>query len=153
MKKIILLALLFSFSASTLVIAQTKTSQEEMFAATYHSSKIAVNSQHYQFVANVIHNSQEREILDGAINEIRINKLDVEGQLHGFSKDKVVNTLKDSNSKIETEFNDDNQEITITIETKVYAINIVVKPNGNAFLTLTGNGSSKLLYTGKLVQR
>ncbi|SDH60213.1 hypothetical protein [Winogradskyella thalassocola] len=152
MKKLILLVLLFSLSASTLVIAQSKTSQKETLASTYHNSKTAVKSQHYQFVANVIHNSQEREILDGAINEIRINKLDVSGQLHGFSKDKTIYTLKDSNSKIETAFNDDNQQISIAIKTKAYSIAIEVKPNGNAFLTLTGTDSSKLLYTGRLVK-
>ncbi|WP_178985298.1 hypothetical protein [Winogradskyella helgolandensis] len=152
MKKIILLALLFSLSASTFVTAQTKRSQKEMLATTYHKSKTTVKSQHYQFVANVIHNSQEREILDGAINEIRINKSEVSGQLNGFSKDRVIHILKDNNSKIDTSFNDDNQQISIAIKTAAYEMIIEVKPNGNAFLTLTGKGSSELLYTGKLVK-
>lgn len=152
MKKLVFLVLLFSLCTSTFVTAQSKISQKEMFAATYHNSKIIAESQHYKFIANVIHNSQEREILDDAINEIRINKLDVSGQLHGFSKESAIYTLKDSNSKIDTSFNDDNQQISITIKTLVYDVIIEVKPNGNAFLTLTRDGSSNILYTGKLVE-
>ncbi|WP_225036388.1 hypothetical protein [Winogradskyella sp. SM1960] len=152
MKKLILLALLFSLSASTFVMAQSKKSQQELFASTYHNSKVAVKSQHYQFVANVVHNSQEREILDGAINQLRINKFEVEGQLHEFSKTGTIHTIKDDKSKINTAFDDEKQQISIVMKTTDYAIAIDVKPNGNAFLTLTGNGSAKVLYTGKLVK-
>ncbi|EPR70264.1 hypothetical protein ADIWIN_3620 [Winogradskyella psychrotolerans RS-3] len=152
MKKLVLLVLLFSLSASNFVTAQAKTSQKEMFATTYHNSKNAVKSQHYQFVANAIHDSEQREMLDGDTNQIRINKLDVTGQLHGFSKDRAIYTLKDSSSEISTAFHDEKQQISITIKMQAYTISIEVKPNGNAFLTLTGNDITKLEYIGKLLE-
>jgi hypothetical protein len=152
MKKLVLLALLFSLSATTFMSAQSKKSQKEIFAATYKTSKSVVETEHYQFVANVIRNSQEREILNGDVNKIEINKLSVSGQLHAFSKDRAVHSLKDNNSEISTTFNDEDQEISISIKTKAYTISINVKPNGNAFLELTNTNNTKLLYTGKLVR-
>ena len=152
MKKLVLLALLFSLSATTFMSAQSKKSQKEIFTATYKTSKSVVESEHYQFVANVIRNSQEREILNGDVNKIDINKLSVSGQLHAFSKDRTVHSLQDNSSEISTTFNDDDQEISISIKTNAYTISIDVKPNGNAFLELTNTNNTKLLYTGKLVK-
>jgi hypothetical protein len=152
MKKLVLLVLLFSLSASTFVTAQAKKSQKEMFATTYHNSKSVVKSQHYQFVANAIHDSEQREMLDGDTNQIRINKLEVTGQLHGFSKDKAIYTLKDNSSDISTVFHDEKQQISITVKMQAYTISIEVKPNGKAFLTLTGNDITNVKYVGKLLE-
>ncbi|REG86164.1 DUF4251 domain-containing protein [Winogradskyella sediminis] len=150
MKKIILLIVLFSFSVPTLITAQSKTSQKELFANTYHNSKNAVKSQHYQFVADVIHNSQEREVLNGEHNQFKVYKLQVVGQLHDFSKHKVVHVIKDDQSKIDTSFNDETQLISIDILATDYDIKIEIKPNGKAFLTLNGHDGSKLSYTGRI---
>ena len=152
MKKLVLLALLFSLSATTFMSAQSKKNQKEIFAATYKTSKSVVKTEHYKFVANVIRNSQEREILNGDVNKIDINKLSVSGQLHAFLKDRTVHSLQDNSSEISTTFNDDSQEISISIKTNAYTISIDVKPNGNAFLELTNTNNTKLLYTGKLVK-
>jgi len=150
MKKIILLAVLFSFSVPTLITAQSKTSQKEIFASTYHSSKVAVKSHHYQFVADVIHNSQEREVLNGEHNQFKVHKLKVLGQLHDFSKHKVVHIINDDHSKIDTSFNDDAQLISIDIHATDYDIKIEIKPNGKAFLTLNSREGTKLSYTGRI---
>jgi len=152
MKKLVLLALLFSLSATTFMSAQSKKNQKEIFAATYKTAKSVVNTEHYQFVANVIYDSEGREILDGTINEIRINKSEVSGKLNGFSKDRVVYSLNDNNSEVSETFNDDDQEISISIKTNIYTISIQVKPNGNAFLELKNSNNTKLFYTGKLVK-
>ncbi|WP_458626631.1 hypothetical protein [Winogradskyella sp. PC D3.3] len=152
MKKIVLLALLFSLSATTLVTAQSEISQQEAFSISYHNSKALVKTQAYKFVANVVHNGLDRELLDGEVNQISISKLNVSGQLQGFSKDKVIYTLKESNATIDTVFNDENQQISIVIEAKLHNLSIVAKPNGKAFLTLTDSSGAQLNYTGQLVK-
>ncbi|WP_179334854.1 hypothetical protein [Winogradskyella costae] len=152
MKKLLLLTLLFSISFTSFVTSQSKMSQRETFETTYQNTKATVKTQHYQFVADVIYDGQQREILNGDSNQIDINNLNVKGILHGFSKDKAIYTLKETNSDINTIVNDENQQISIVVKMSSYSINIEVKPNGNAFLTLTGNDISKQEYAGKLVR-
>lgn len=150
--KNIVLVLLFSFLATTFVSAQAKQTQKEMFQPVYNTSKSIVKSQDYQFVADVIYDGEKREKLDASNNQITISDTKISGQLHSFSKKKTIHTLQDENSRNSTSFNDEKQHISIVINTNAYKIYIDVKPNGNAFLTLSDNDNASLTFTGKLLK-
>ncbi|NRD20075.1 DUF4251 domain-containing protein [Winogradskyella eckloniae] len=152
MKKLILIALAFSLSAGTVVKAQEKQSQKEIFQPIYLNSKALVASENYQFVAHVIYNDQGRERLNADENSIVFKGSEVSGKLHSFAKDKSIVTIKASNSTTTNSFDDDNQKISVAIKTDRYELAIEVKPNGNAVLTITNKEGTVLHYAGKLVK-
>ncbi|WP_299100016.1 DUF4251 domain-containing protein [uncultured Winogradskyella sp.] len=152
MKKLILIALIFSLSAGSIVTAQTKQTQKERFQPIYNITKSTIKSDNYQFVANVIYNDEGRETLDGELNNIQINKSSVSGRLNGFSKDRMILSINEDNSKISVDYNDEKQEVLIDIDAISHKITIEVKPNGNAFLVITKMDGNELKYGGKLVK-
>lgn len=152
MNRIVLLVLLFSLSTSTLVNAQSKQSQKERFEGVYNTSKTIVQSEHFQFVANVVFEGNKRESFKDISNQISINKTDIIGELKTFSADNVRYSFKDEKSQMSTSFDDEKQQISIAIKSKGYTISIEVKPNGNTFLMLSGNGSADITYRGTLLK-
>ncbi|MFK7833127.1 MAG: DUF4251 domain-containing protein [Winogradskyella sp.] len=152
MKNLVLLVLVCSLSSASLVSAQSKQTQKEMFEGVYNTSKETVKSEQFEFVANVVFKGKKRESFKDNSNQIIINKNKVFGELETFSTDKTRYVFNDDNSKISASFDDENQDISITIQTKNNVISIEVKPNGNAFLMLSGNRSGDISYRGTLLK-
>ncbi|QNK77875.1 hypothetical protein H7F37_01930 [Winogradskyella sp. PAMC22761] len=140
MKKLVLLVVLFSLSTSFYVNAQSKKVQNEGFEATYKSMKAITDSQHYQYVGDVVYNSDDRKILDKDLNQLEINTTSVKGSLTSLSS--FTYNTKTSNSKItnyEVTFNDEKQTVLIEFNLDKDKFIIEVKPNGKAFLTLSSD--------------
>ena len=154
MKKLILIVFIFSISASTCVVAQTKQSQKEAFASLYQNSKIIVESQSFVYVGNMVLENRTREKLSDNSNQLVINNSKMSGEITSLkSENKTINVTGDI-SDYKVVFNDEKQEISINFTVKstngIASVNIEVKPNGNAFLTAsTGNGTS-IYWTGTL---
>lgn len=149
MKRLVLLALLFSLSITTFVSAQSKPSQKEVFATTYHNTKTAIETQNYQYVGYVVYNNEKRQNLESDSNTLRIEKDQVDGKLSSLST-YAFNT-KDAKRITEytVSFNDDTQQITIQFNVGKDQFHIEIKPNGNAFLTLK-SGINNITQTGKI---
>ncbi|WP_296385219.1 DUF4251 domain-containing protein [Winogradskyella sp.] len=150
MRKLILLVILFSLSATTFSYAQTKTSQKEKFQTTYNSSKALVKSQAFQYIGNVVYNNKKRERLDSNTNTISINKSKASGQVKSLSN---LNKTFDLDGEIEdymVSFNDDNQRISIEFSVNQYNVFIDIKPNGNAFLTVSSGANNTISWTGRI---
>ena len=141
MKPLVLLVILFSFSAISFCSAQTKTSQKEIFQATYNSSKALVETQTYQFIGEVVLENKKREKLDRNSNTVTVNKSQISGQIVSLSQ---VNKRLYFNGVVEeyqVSFNDDKQQISIEFRVNKDEVSIAIKPNGKAFLTVSsGNG-------------
>ena len=150
MKKFSLLCLLFCLSASTLNFAQTKTTQSETFQVTYDATKALVASKNYQFIANLIYDDNKRAQLDEALNKVSVSSAKISGVLETFQKADRTHSFKGNMTSYGHFFDDEKQEILIKITNEGYKLDIEIKPNGKAFLTLSGTGSSELMYIGKL---
>ncbi|MEH1007982.1 hypothetical protein VDP25_09565 [Winogradskyella sp. ECml5-4] len=150
MKKIIYLALLLCFSATTITSAQSKPSQKEIFASTYHSSKTAIKAQQYQFVGLVVYNNKERQRLEADSNTLKIESDNISGTLSSLGTYTfLTDTSKNKITNYKASFNDDAQEIVIEFNVGEAKFHINVKANGNAFLTLK-SGVNNITQTGKI---
>ncbi|WP_179351863.1 hypothetical protein [Winogradskyella vidalii] len=150
MKKIILIALLFSLSSTVYVSAQEKQSQKAVFETAYQNLKTTLKSQQYTYVGHVVYNSEARQTIDKAKNRLAIIKDNVSGTLH--SMDDYTFTVNRSNSKVSNYnvvFNDDKQTVTISFNLGKDEFHIEVKPNGNAFLSLK-SGINNISQTGMI---
>ena len=154
MKKLILLALFFSFSATPFVSAQSNPNQKEVFQTTYNNSKSLVETQSYQFIGEMVFFNRTREKLNTDSNTLTINSSKISGQVISVqSENRTINVT----GKIENynaTFNDDKQQISIAFNvktaTEILKVTIDVKPNGNAFLNVTSGNANTISWTGKL---
>ncbi|WP_299109916.1 DUF4251 domain-containing protein [uncultured Winogradskyella sp.] len=154
MKKLILLAFIFSLSATTYVSAQTKQSQKEVFAPIYQNSKSIVKSESFLYVGNMVLEDRTREKLSDDSNQLVISDSKMSGELVSIkSKNKTINVSGDI-SDYNVNFNDDKQEISISFSVKsaseTVSVNIEVKPSGNAFLTASSGNDTLIYWTGKI---
>ncbi len=154
MKKLVLIALLFSLSATTFVTAQSKQTQREVFATTYHNTKALINSQQFLYVGEMVYNNETREVLNDEINTLIINKSEVSGKVVSIKSDKKTVNVTGKIENYNVSFNDQKQEVNISFNVntgnKRATLNIEVKPNGNAFLTVSSAGVENISWTGKL---
>jgi len=141
MKHLVLLVILFSFSATTFCFAQTEVSQNEKFQATYNSSKALVETQTYQFIGEVVLENNKREKLDRNSNTVTVNKSQISGQIVSLSQVNKRFYFNGVIEKYQVSFNDDKQQISIEFRVNKDKVSIAIKPNGKAFLTVSsGNG-------------
>lgn len=141
MKHLVLLVMLFSFSATTFCFAQTEASQKEKFQATYNSLKALVETQTYQFIGEVVLENKKREKLDRNSNTLAVNKSQISGQLVSLSQVNKRFELNGAIEKYQVSFSDDKQQISIEFRVNKDQVSIAIKPNGKAFLTVSsGNG-------------
>jgi len=152
MKKIILLALLFSFTVNIHVSAQSKETRKAQFQSTCNSTKSLVNSQVYNFIGDVVFDGSTREKLNSDSNTIVINKSNITGKLTALQSKK--NTL-DVNGAIEdytVTSNDDKQQVLVQFKVVTAAqtldANIQIKPNGNAVLRVSSNSGDIITWVG-----
>ncbi len=150
MKNLFLLLILFSLSAATYSCAQTKASQNEIFQASYSSSKALVKTQMYRFVTEVVYNNKNREKLDGNSNSININKSKASGYLSSLSVENKSFNISGSIENYMISFKDKKQQIYIEFNVGDDTFYIDVKPNGNAFLIIKDLDKRTASYTGKL---
>lgn len=154
MKKLVLIALLFSLSATTIVTAQSKQTQKEVFASTYHNTKTLVNTQQFLYVGEMVYNNETREVLNDEIKTLTIDKSEVSGKVISVRSDKKTINVTGKIEDYMASFDDQKQEVNISFNVKTESatvtINIEIKPNGNAFLTVSSAGNEKISWTGKL---
>ena len=150
MKKLVLLATIFSISIVTLSFAQSKVSQKEKFQASYNTTKALVETQVYQFNGEVVYNNKKREKLDSNSNSISINKSTASGYLTSLSAENKSFKISGSIDNYKISFKDEKQQIYIEFNVGDDTFYIAVKPNGNAFLTIKDLDETTASYTGKL---
>ncbi|BAO77402.1 DUF4251 domain-containing protein [Winogradskyella sp. PG-2] len=149
MKKIILLVAIFSISATTYSCAQSKSTQKEKFQSTYNNSKALVENHTYQFVGDLVYNNKRREKLgDNAI--ININKSSVSGEMVGLTNDRKSFIIDGKIEGYKNEFNDEKQHISIEFSVGERKVFIDIKPNGNAFLTVSSGPGNSISWTGRI---
>ena len=153
MKKIILLALFIGLF-ETYGNAQSNPSQKEQFQTTYNSMKSLVQSQVYNFVGNVVFDGRKREKLNDENNTIVINKSEISGNVISLQS---RNKSFDVNGTIENYkalSNDDKQHISVQFKikspTQILEVQIVIKPNGNAVLTVSSNDNNSISWVGHI---
>lgn len=149
MKNLIMLALIFSISASTAVYAQSKPTQKETFQATYNTMKALVQSKDYKYVGEVVFEDRKRERLSGDVNTLSIDNSNATGLLQALGESDKVYPIKGEISNYNVNFNDDLQTISIEFNVNKKTIYIDIKANGNAFLTVE-DGVNKITQRGKL---
>ena len=150
MKNLLLLTILLSISATTYTCAQTRVSQKEKFQATYNNSKALVKSLTFKYVGEVVYNNKQREMLDGNTNTISIDKSKVSGQVVSLSNANKTFDIEGGIENYKVSFNDDNQRISIEFSVNTYQVFIDIKPNGNAFLTVSDNIGNNISWTGRI---
>ncbi len=148
MKKIILLALVFSLSVVNTSNAQSKSDYKEKLQGTYDAMKTIVKSKDFKYIGEVVFENTKRERVNAEANTLMVNQAKSSGNLSGLdSKTKVELDGKISNYNVN--FNDDSQTIHIEYGINKMKILIDIKANGNAFLTLEG-GANNITQRGKL---
>jgi len=154
MKKLVLLTILFSLSVSTYTCAQIKETQKEKFQITYKSSKAIVETQHYNFVGEMVYNNKKREKLSNDSNTVSINKSEISGKVISLQSENKSFGLNGAIENYKASFDDDKQNIRIQFNVKTTSRNIEVfidiKPNGNAFLTVSSGNFNTISWTGKI---
>lgn len=154
MKKLILLAILFSLSVTTFTCAQAKVTQEEMFQATYNSSKAIVETQQYNFIGEMVYSNKNREKLSSDSNTITINKTYVTGKMISLSNENKSFDVNGTIENYKVSFDDEKQHVAIQFNVKTTAQTleffIDIKPNGNAFLTVSSGNYNAISWVGKI---
>ena len=150
MKKLVLLATIFSISIVTSSFAQSKVSQKEKFQSIYDTTKTLVETQVYQFIGEVVYNNKKREKLDSNSNSISINKSTASGYLTALSSENKSFKISGSIDNYKISFKDEKQQIYIEFNVGDDTFYIDIKPNGNAFLTIKNSDKSTASYVGRL---
>ena len=152
MKKIILLALLFSFAINIHVSAQSKETRKAQFQSTYNSTKSLVNSQVYNFIGDVVFDGSTREKLNSDSNTIVINKSNITGKLTALQSKKNALDVNGAIENYTVTSNDDKQQVLVQFKVVTAAqtldANIQVKPNGNAVLRVSSNNGDIITWVG-----
>lgn len=154
MKKLILLTLLFSLAVTSFACAQTKESQKAKFQTTYTSSKALVETQHYNFIGEMVYSNKNREKLSDDSNTIVINKSEVTGKVISLSTENKSFDVNGTRENYKASFDDDKQHIAIQFNvktaTQTLEVFIDIKPNGNAFLTVSAGNDNTISWVGKI---
>ena len=154
MKKLILLAILFSFLPTTYNFAQTKEIQKVKFQDNYQKAKELVKTRHFSFVGEMVYNNKKRERLNSDSNTIVINKSEVSGSVISLISDNKTFDVTGTIVNYKTSFDDDKEQISITINiktsTQMLDMFIDIKSEGNAFLTVSTGNYNTISWTGKL---
>ena len=154
MKKIVVLALVFGFSMTSLLNAQNQQTQKEQFEKNYQSLKSLVKTQDFNFVGEVVFDGSTREKLDNKTNTISINDSEIAGKMISL---KSVGKTIDVNGSIENYkaiFDDDAQYIFMEFNAKSATqsldFTIEIKPNGKATLTVLSVNDDSITWVGYL---
>ncbi|MUU77130.1 DUF4251 domain-containing protein [Winogradskyella endarachnes] len=153
MKKLISLVFILSISATTFVCAQGKKSQKDMFESTYQNSKELVSSKKFVYQGDLVLGEGTRESLTEN-NQLKIDGAEVSGNISApTSENKTIN-LEGDIEDYSVNFKDQIQQISINFnantDSGLVSVNIEVKPNGKAFLTLTKEDDTTVKWTGSL---
>jgi hypothetical protein len=149
MKKLILIVILFSLSATTYSCAQSKSAQKEKLKATYNNSKALVNTQTFHFVGELVYNNKNREKLSSDA-KISINESSVSGKVISLSHQKKSFYLGGDIENYKTVVDDETQQISIEFSVNKHKVFIDIKPNGNAFLTISSGADNTISWTGHI---
>ncbi|MBV7268244.1 DUF4251 domain-containing protein [Winogradskyella luteola] len=149
MKYLIILILLFSFSATNLVSAQSKETQKEQFQSTYNAMKALVKAKEFKYVGEVVFKADKRQMLDSTTNILTVNQAYSSGSLSTLDSITKGIQVDGEISNYIIDFNDDSQQISVQFSVNNMEIYIDIKPNGNAFLTVKGT-VNKITQRGKL---
>lgn len=147
MKKLILLALLFSLNAK--LCAQVKPEQKAKFLSTYNNLKTLVESQDYQFIGEWVHNTTKREKLEENSSYISINGSEVLGNLVALGNDRTFNILGVI-EEYQVLYDEKNLHISINFKVNDYKVYIDIKPYKNAFLKVEVGTDKPILQIGKM---
>lgn len=154
MKNVFLLAFIFNLSIVSFVNAQSKQTQHEIFASTYHNSKILVKSQSYVYQGEMVFENRTREKLNEASSQLTIDKTKMSGEMTSIKSENKTIDVSGEISNYDVVFNDEKQKISInfnvTTAKEKLTVTIEVTPNGNAFLTTSSNNGTTINWTGKL---
>lgn len=154
MKKLILLALLFSLSVTSFTCAQAKETQKAKFQTTYNRSKAIVETLRYNFVGEMVYSNKNREKLSDDSNTIMINKSKVSGKVISLSTENKSFDVNGTIENYKASFDDDKQQIAIQFNvktaTQTLEFFIDIKPNGNAFLTVSSGNYNTISWVGKI---
>lgn len=150
MKKIVLLALVFSLFATIFVSAQKQQTQKEIFETTYHNSKALVESQQFQFFGETFFNGKKRERLNSESNKLDISDSTITGQLSTLSTENKTYDIKGDIENYKVTYNDEKQLILMEFSVNKVNYNIEVKPNGKAHLTTLDSAKNTLTWIGQL---
>ncbi len=150
MKSLILLVTLISLSATTFSCAQTKTSQKEKFQTAYNNSKALVETQNFQFVGEMVYTNKNREKLDSDSSTIIVGESLVSGKVISLSTVNKTFVIDGAKKNYKASFNDDKQHIAIEFSVNDYKVFIDIKPNGNAFLTVSSGLDNSISWTGSI---
>ncbi len=149
MKKLSNFVLLLCIALTFSVNAQTVDDQKDKFSAIYAQQKAIVESQNYQFNGEWVYSDRNREQISENTSVLKIKKTTVEGEIHALSSNRKVVLLNDNISNYKVSYNDNKQAISISFSVLNYKIDMEIRPNGNAFLKLSGSGTV-ITQVGKL---
>ncbi|EDP70888.1 hypothetical protein FBALC1_09013 [Flavobacteriales bacterium ALC-1] len=149
MKKIIITLVVLCVSSLALLNAQQKT-QKELFQATYNNSKALAQKQQFSFVGEVVFSNKKRETLDGESNTVKIDKSEISGEIKLLSSDNSSFNFDGNLKNYKVAFDDDKQQIAIVFNVNQHEVLIDIKPNGNAFLSISSSNNNAISWRGKI---
>ena len=151
MKKLLVLSLITCLTIPTIGLSQDKGIQTEKFNSLYETYESIVKSKSFQYEGEWVFEDRNREELDATTNYLKIEKKNAEGQLLSLSSKSSTVILSDSIDNYNVDFDDKKQVISIQFRVENNTILIVIKPNGKAFLTLTGS-TIKITQVGRITK-
>lgn len=153
MKKLFLLVFILSISTTTLVCAQGNQRQKEMFESTYQNSKELVSSKVFVYNGDLVLGNGTRESLTEN-NQLKINLTEVSGTISAPTAENKSINLDGDIEDYSVNYKDEKQQISINFNVNtasgLVSVNIEVKPNAKAFLTVTKDDGTSIQWTGSL---
>ncbi len=154
MKKMVVLTLLFSFLLSAFNCAQSKEIQPEKVNDYYESSKNIVKNKHYYFIGEVVYSNKNKEKLNSNANTIEINNSKVSGIVMSLKIENKSFNITGDIENYKALFEDDKRHISVSFDVtrvnQTYSVFIDVKPNRNAFLTVSTGNYNTISWTGTI---
>ncbi|MFD1014799.1 hypothetical protein [Winogradskyella rapida] len=141
MKKLVLLVAIFSLSASFYGHAQSQTTHQEAFEATYQNMKSIVDSGHFRYLGHTVFESRKRKLIEASENQLDITPSNVTAHLEALDM-KVYEVKSGETSNYKVNHDDATQTVEINFNIGADEFQIEVKKNGKAFLTLRSSDNN-----------
>jgi hypothetical protein len=142
-----------------LTITSVGISQNRLdkFEPTYQKSKSLVMAKNYTVNFTMVYDNNRREQINSNTNSVSINQSSSSGSLASFSNRGVIFDFNGTLSNYKVKFDDSRKLINISYEVnnsdKIEIVELAIKPNGNAILSIQDNSGERIYWLGSLATK
>jgi hypothetical protein len=114
-------------------------------------------AKNYTVNFTMVYDNNRREQINSNTNSVSINQSSSSGSLASFSNRGVIFDFNGTLSNYKVKFDDSRKLINISYEVnnsdKIEIVELAIKPNGNAILSIQDNSGERIYWLGSLATK